>query len=119
MAEDKYDWHRLTGATDPVVEERGLRLLEVNHKKLCFTRLGGNLYAFYHKCPHAGGQLADGYLDAQGNIVCPIHRYKYNVKNGYNCSGEGYYLSTYPVEIREDGVYVGFVRKQGLFSLFK
>lgn len=119
MGEDKYDWYRMADATEQVVAERELRLWEVNHKKLCFTRLDGKLYAFYHKCPHAGGQLAEGYLDAQGNIVCPIHRYKYSVRNGRNTSGEGYYLSTYPVEVREDGVYVGFARKQGLFSLFK
>jgi 3-phenylpropionate/trans-cinnamate dioxygenase ferredoxin subunit len=91
----------------------------VNHKKLCFTRLEGKLYAFYHKCPHAGGELSEGYLDARCNVVCPIHRYKYDVRNGRNTSGEGYYLTTYPVEERKDGIYVGFREKWGLFGLFK
>ena len=51
--------------------------------------------------------LADGYIDALGNIVCPLHRYKYNMENGRNVSGEGYYLKHWLVECREDGVYVG------------
>jgi nitrite reductase/ring-hydroxylating ferredoxin subunit len=43
-----------------------------------------------------------------GNIVCPLHRYKFSLVNGRNVSGEGYYLKTYPVEQREDGLYIGF-----------
>jgi 3-phenylpropionate/trans-cinnamate dioxygenase ferredoxin subunit len=119
MTEEKYEWHRLTDAEDSVAGERELSVREVNHKTLCFTRLEGKLCAFYHKCPHAGGELSEGYLDARGNIVCPIHRYKFDVRNGRNTSGEGYYLSTYPVEQREDGIYVGFPKKRGLLDLFK
>lgn len=119
MKDEKYDWHRLGDAEDPVVGEREVRLLELNHKKLCFTRLEGKLYAFFHKCPHAGGQFVEGYLDVQGNIVCPVHRYKYDVRTGRNSSGEGYYLSTYPVEVREDGIYVGFAKKTGILGLFR
>lgn len=119
MTQDKYDWHRLAEREDPVVAERELTLREVNGKTLCITRLEGKLYAFFHKCPHAGGRLIEGYLDARGHIVCPIHRYKYNVRNGHNSSGEGYYLTTYPVEVRTDGIYVGFAHKQGFFGLFR
>jgi 3-phenylpropionate/trans-cinnamate dioxygenase ferredoxin subunit len=59
--------------------------------------------------------MADGFIDDSGNVVCPLHRYRFNVKNGYNSSGEGFYLKTYPVEQREDGVYIG-LEKTGLFG---
>ena len=59
--------------------------------------------------------MADGTLDAVGNVVCPVHRYKFSLQNGRNSSGEGYYLTTYPLEQREDGLYIGFEEK-GLFS---
>jgi 3-phenylpropionate/trans-cinnamate dioxygenase ferredoxin subunit len=55
--------------------------------------------------------MADGWLDPMGNIVCPLHRYRFDVSNGRNVSGEGYYLKTYPVEQRPDGLYVGFEEK--------
>jgi 3-phenylpropionate/trans-cinnamate dioxygenase ferredoxin subunit len=51
------------------------------------------------------------FLDVTGNVVCPLHRYKFNVQNGRNTSGEGYYLKTYLVEERNDGVYIGFEEK--------
>ncbi|MCX6337228.1 MAG: hypothetical protein NT153_08110 [Bacteroidetes bacterium] len=51
--------------------------------------------------------MADGYIDATGQIVCPLHRYRFSLQNGRNTSGEGYYLKTYPIEHREDGIFIG------------
>ena len=50
--------------------------------------------------------MAQGYVDGLGNIVCPLHRYRFELNRGRNVSGEGYYLKVYQVEEREDGVYV-------------
>ena len=88
-----------------------IKVIEVVGKRLCVAWWNGNVFAFAFKCPHAGGILADGYLDMEGNIVCPIHRYKYSLENGYNTSGEGYYLSIYPVDRREGGLYIGLEKK--------
>ena len=51
--------------------------------------------------------LIDGTLTARGEVVCPLHHYRFRIENGYNSSGEGYRLKTYLVEEREDGVYLG------------
>ncbi len=75
-------------------------------KKICVARFNDNLFAFAHKCPHASGYFISGYIDPLGNVVCPLHRYKFCMKNGRNVSGEGYYLKHWPVEVREDGIYV-------------
>ena len=74
------------------------------------------LSACASQCPHAGGQMADGHIDALGNIVCPLHRYKFSLQNGGNVTGEGYFLKTYPVEIREEGIFIGIEEKSGLFG---
>ena len=63
--------------------------------------------------------MSDGYIDALGHVVCPMHRYNYDMKNGRNVSGEGYYLTHWPVEIREDGIYVGMETGNRLFGWFK
>ncbi len=86
-------------------------------KKVCVGKYKEELFAFAPKCPHASGRFADGFIDALGNVVCPLHRYKFCMKNGRNVSGEGYYLKHWPVEVREDGVYVG-MEKEKLFGLF-
>lgn len=94
-----------------------IAVAEVNGKKICIGKYNETAFAFGFKCPHAGGIMADGYIDALGNVVCPLHRYKYDMKNGRNVSGEGYYLKNWPVEMREDGIYVG-METGGLFGWF-
>ena len=86
----------------------GLRDVEAGGKKdLCLALVQGKIRACAYQCPHAGARMSDGYLDATGNIVCPLHRYKFSLENGRNVSGEGYFLKTFRVEEREDGIYVG------------
>ncbi len=86
----------------------GLTELEVEGKKICIGKQDNKIFACTQKCPHAGGILANGYIDAVGNLVCPLHRYKFNAANGRNTSGEGYFLKTYLIEEREEGVFILF-----------
>lgn len=83
-----------------------IAVAEANNKTICIGRFNGKLFAFAYKCPHASGIMSEGYIDAVGNVVCPTHRYKFNLENGRNVSGEGYYLKHWPVEIRPEGVFV-------------
>ena len=91
--------------------------VQAAEKTICLGKYDDQLFAFARKCPHASGFLSNGYIDSIGNVVCPLHRYKFSLKNGRNTSGEGYFLKHWPVEIREDGVYVGLEANK-LFGLF-
>ena len=62
--------------------------------------------------------MCQGFLDKNGNIVCPVHRYVFSLENGRDISGEGYYLKIYPVKINDEGVFIGF-EEGGLFSWLK
>lgn len=98
--------------------ENNLVEITVDGKKVCIGAFGTELRACAAKCPHAGVALETGYIDAVGNIVCPLHRYKFNMATGRNVTGEGYYLKTYRIEEREDGIYINFEKKKNLFDLF-
>ena len=119
MTDKKHTWHKIA---DNIAEinfsASGLAEITVAGKTFCIALHNDTLYACTQKCPHAGGTLSEGYLDATGNIVCPLHRYRFNPKTGRNISGEGYFLKTFPVELRTDGVYIGF-EEQGLFGRLK
>ena len=118
MSSLQYDWHKIADVKEEIsFASNGIAVVEAAGKKFCVSELEGALYAFAFKCPHASGFLAEGWLDPLGNLVCPVHRYKYNIKNGRNVTGEGYYLPTYPIEIRTEGVFVGF--KRGGFFNFR
>ena len=120
MSEKNYTWHKIADHIDDLnFADNNIDVVEIKGKKICIGKFKEGLFAFAYKCPHAGGLLAEGYIDALGNIVCPIHRYKYDMKNGRNITGEGYYLKNWPVEIRENGVYVGLEQVGGIFGWIK
>jgi 3-phenylpropionate/trans-cinnamate dioxygenase ferredoxin subunit len=120
MSEKKYTWHKIADQIEALdFAGNNIAVAEVNGKKICIGKFKEGVFAFAYKCPHAGGLLAEGYIDALGNIVCPIHRYKYDMKNGRNITGEGYYLKNWPVEIRESGVFVGLEQSSGIFGWIK
>jgi 3-phenylpropionate/trans-cinnamate dioxygenase ferredoxin subunit len=86
------------------------KIIEVSagEKLICLLRRAGKLFAFTASCPHAGGRFCEGWVDAMGRIVCPEHKYRFNPANGYNTSGEGYKLKTYPVKEEEGRIFVQF-----------
>ena len=84
-----------------------VRQISLNGKKLCLLRHEGQFAVVQNTCPHAGGVLSGGWCK-DGHLVCPIHRWEYNLQNGRGAAGQGDYIDIYPVEIREDGIYVGF-----------
>ncbi|HUQ97640.1 MAG TPA: Rieske 2Fe-2S domain-containing protein [Chitinophagaceae bacterium] len=87
----------------------GIAEVAVAGKTICVARWNDAYFAFARKCPHASGLFVNGFVDVLGNVVCPVHRYKFCLKNGRNVSGEGYYLKRWPVQVREAGVFVQFL----------
>jgi nitrite reductase/ring-hydroxylating ferredoxin subunit len=106
----KYTWYKVAQSLEEInFAANGMAIVEINKKSVCVALHNNVLSACSNKCPHAGGHLEEGYLDTLGNIVCPLHRYKFNPGNGRNVSGEGYFLKTYPIKVEEDGIFIGFV----------
>ena len=119
MNENNYTWYKVAEHINEIdFASNNIAVIEVKGKKICIGVFNNKPFAFATKCPHAGGLLADGHIDALGNIVCPLHRYKYSMENGRNTSGEGYYLNHWPVEIKEDGVYLGMEEGRSFGGLF-
>ena len=115
---DKYKWTKVAESLEEIpFGDNSLAEIMADEKKICIGKFKKELFAFSPKCPHASGFFVDGFIDALGNVVCPLHRYKFCLKNGRNVSGEGYYLKHWPVEIRQDGVFVGLDSK-AFFGLF-
>jgi nitrite reductase/ring-hydroxylating ferredoxin subunit len=108
MREKKYKWYKVAESEAEIqYNENGIGITEMKGKKICIIKFKDNWFAFAGNCPHAGGLLSEGHIDAIGNVVCPQHRYKFSIKNGRNTSGEGYTLKTYPAELRADGLFIG------------
>ncbi len=92
-------------------QSNNMTVVEADGKKITIALFKEHLYAFAYKCPHAGGVMAEGFVDSLGNAVCPLHRYKFSLRTGRNSTGEDY-LKTYQTEINENGVFIIFEEKR-------
>ncbi len=63
--------------------------VEVGGRRILLARLpGGGVAAFDAACPHQGQPLTSGELEA-GSVICPHHRYAYDVATGVNTAPGG------------------------------
>ncbi len=81
------------------------RSFSINGKKIAIFNQDG-YHAIDNVCVHQDGSIATGKLD--GDIVeCPLHFWHYNIKTGDLVDYlKDVKLQTYPVEVRDDGIYV-------------
>ena len=102
---DKVEWHRV-GDSDVLAVGR-LTTLQISHTSVCLTRTEEGYGAISNRCPHQGGPLGDGFLQ-NGYVVCPWHGWEYHPCTGNAPSGyRDEAAIAYPVEEREDGLYIG------------
>jgi len=101
-----FQWYKIDETTWSSLKENELKEVTVAGKRVGILKRQDKLHAFAALCPHAGVPLCDGWLDAQGRIVCPKHKYRFDPANGRNTTGEGYKLYTYAADIRNNELWV-------------
>lgn len=107
----KITWLKLFDSTEAAsqrVSEGHVTTLQVGKKKICLAHTSEGFFAVNDKCPHNGASLGNGYCTKEGSVVCPLHRYHFDLRTGRARSGLGDVVDTYPIEIRKDGMYIGF-----------
>jgi nitrite reductase (NADH) small subunit len=66
-----------------------------------FRLRGGELRAVSARCPHAGGPIADGLVDATV-VICPLHQHAFELATGCSTTGQPP-LRVYPVGVDDAG----------------
>ncbi|SMO48551.1 Rieske (2Fe-2S) protein [Solitalea koreensis] len=84
-----------------------IRGVKVAGKEICVIRTTNDYFAVKDKCPHAGGRISNGWCEQQ-QIVCPVHRHKFDIHTGKGLPEHGDYLEHYEVLTNTQGVFVGF-----------
>jgi 3-phenylpropionate/trans-cinnamate dioxygenase ferredoxin subunit len=116
MSNKKINWYKIAeGISSINFQPNNMCVVDVDSKKVTLGKFNNTLFAFAYKCPHASGIMADGFIDALGNAVCPIHRYKFSLHTGRNTTGDGYYIKTFATKQTEEGVFIG-IEETGIFS---
>jgi nitrite reductase/ring-hydroxylating ferredoxin subunit len=65
----------------------------------------GRIFGVQNSCPHQGGQLCNGWLDS-GEVVCPLHGYKFNLQNGLCSTDPRLKIKVFKLVAHGDGVTV-------------
>ncbi len=97
-------WYRAAGTND--LPDGRVRSVVCGLRTVCLTRYKGTYAALDNRCPHQGGPLGEGSIE-NGYLRCPWHGWDYDPLTGRPPGGYDDGVETYPVEEREDGVYVG------------
>ena len=82
------------------------------HRTVCMTRFEGKYAALDNACPHQGGPLGEGSIE-NGWLRCPWHGWDFHPLTGRSPGGFDDGVETFPVDVRADGIYVGFPAEAG------
>ncbi|MEW8657052.1 MAG: thiamine pyrophosphate-binding protein [Candidatus Thiodiazotropha endolucinida] len=96
-------WHKVL-SKDELPEGR-VTSVTCRKKTLCMSHHQGQYGALDNKCPHQGGPLGEGSIE-NGLLRCPWHGWDYDPISG-KAPGFDDGVEAFPVEIRDDGIYVG------------
>jgi nitrite reductase/ring-hydroxylating ferredoxin subunit len=103
-------WHKLFEdwrAAEKAIPEAGIRRATVDGKKVSIIRYREKLWAVNDQCPHMKASLAQGKINGFGEIICPLHHYRFNLSNGQESDNRCDDMEVYAIETREDGIYLG------------
>jgi len=88
--------------------EGRVRAVTCHLATVCMSRFEGEYAALDNKCPHQGGPLGEGSIE-NGWLRCPWHGWDFHPTTGKSPGSFDGGVATFPVEVRDDGIYVGFL----------
>ncbi|MFN3231923.1 MAG: thiamine pyrophosphate-dependent enzyme [Alphaproteobacteria bacterium] len=86
--------------------EGRVKTVTAGTRTLALTHFDGQYGALDNKCPHQGGPLGEGSIEDCW-LRCPWHGWDFHPLTGDSPGGHDDGVDTFPVETREDGIYVG------------
>ena len=103
-------WHKVLDNSDDLPEGR-VQTITAEHRSFCLTHYNGKFGCLDNKCPHQGGPLGEGSIE-KGLLRCPWHGWDFDPLTGKAPGGYDDGVDSFPVEVREDGVYIGIPKEK-------
>ena len=109
-SDDKLTWHQVAHETD--LPEGRVKTVTAAGQTLALTHIDGEFTAMDNRCPHQGGPLGEGSIEAGADgqcwLRCPWHGWDFDPKTGLPPGGhEDSGQQLFPVRIEDGEVYVG------------
>jgi thiamine pyrophosphate-dependent acetolactate synthase large subunit-like protein/nitrite reductase/ring-hydroxylating ferredoxin subunit len=106
----KLEWHRVADVDE--VPSGRVKTVTAKTHSMALTNIDGEFTAMDNRCPHQGGPLGEGSIEVGNDgecwLRCPWHGWDFDPKTGKPPGGhEDSGQTLFPVDVREDGVYIG------------
>ena len=75
------------------------KVVQVKDRIIAIFNVDGALHAIDNTCPHAGGPLGEGYLEAGGIVSCPWHGWTFSLRTGISPIDPEVRVRSYPVRV--------------------
>ena len=83
------------------------QLLIVHGARICLALIGEEFVAVQDSCTHNSASLSKGHINYLGEIICPWHNYRFDLRSGKPCDSSSPDLRTYPIKVNETGFFIG------------
>ncbi|MFA9461701.1 Rieske (2Fe-2S) protein [Thiohalorhabdus sp. Cl-TMA] len=81
--------------------------VDADDTPIAVVNLDGTFFALSNICTHMQVELHDGELDPEGELECPAHGARFDVRTGEALTPPAFEgLDTYPVQVADGTVYV-------------
>ncbi|MEE2754123.1 MAG: Rieske (2Fe-2S) protein [Candidatus Latescibacterota bacterium] len=101
---DSLTYHRLCATED--VEEGKSKSFTVEGTHIAIFKDNGSCHAVDNRCPHMGYPMSEGTV-RDGVLICHWHHWEFDLKTGGCFLTTGDDLKSFPIEVRDDDLYVG------------
>lgn len=92
------------------------QVVNIAGTEVAVFNVGGELFAIENTCPHQGGPLADGWVDAEEmTVTCPWHAWCFDLRTGKMTLGDFAQQRVY--DVHSDGRSI-FLRPAGRGPMF-
>lgn len=95
-----------TNGFDQLFQEKSIRVFRVDDTKVCIAQYKDGFFAFEFLCPHQKHPLKDAKVTAFGEVVCPLHEYRFSLEFGNESNHKCNPLKRFKLHIKSDGVYL-------------
>lgn len=86
--------------------DRVIKRLLLDEEEIGVLRIGNTFFAFQSSCPHRGASLIQAHINGQGEIICPLHQYRFDLKTGMLKMGFCGDLKIFQTQLTEEGLLV-------------
>ncbi len=104
------EWIRIFSSSEEALQRlagKSAQLLVIGNRRICLAASNGHFHAVQDSCPHNGESLSGGKVNHVGEIVCPWHNYRFDLRTGRACDSSCADLKVYAIKDDETGFFIG------------